>query len=64
MRRASLLLLFYIDPGVGFVSLQVLLGALVGGAFYFRMRVLRLVSRLRSIMRLGRRDMPPGQQQD
>ena len=64
MRHTLLLVLLYIDPGVGFLSLQVLFGALLGGVFYFRMRVLRFVSWLKSIVRLGRRAMPPGPEQD
>ena len=62
MRRALLLVLLYIDPGVGFLSLQVLFGALLGSVFYFRMRFLRFVSWLKSIVRLRRRAMPPGPQ--
>lgn len=45
----------YIDPGIGFLSLQALAGVFVGASFYFR-RTLRRV--------LGRLSLRPGSRED
>ena len=44
--------LLYIDPGVGFLALQMLGGVLLGGAFYFRRSVRIVLSGIRSRFRL------------
>jgi len=36
----------YIDPGAGFLALQVLIGSLVGVGFYFRRTILGLRKRI------------------
>ncbi len=52
------IVLLYIDPGVGFLALQMLAGVVLGAGFYFR-RSLRTVLRLvRTPFRLKRPPEP------
>ena len=41
------LVLLYIDPGMGFVALQILMGSLMGIAFYFRRTSSQILKRVR-----------------
>ncbi len=45
--------LLYIEPGIGFLTLQMGVAALIGGLIYFRNFWLRLVDRLKLLMRPG-----------
>ena len=42
--------LLYIDPGLGFLALQMMVGSALGGLFYFRRAVLVFVKRLRGVI--------------
>jgi len=41
----------YIDPGIGFLTLQILAGSLLGIAFYFRRTISQIQKRLRLFFR-------------
>ena len=47
----SSLLILYIDPGIGFLTLQLLGGSLLGIAFYFRRTTFRILRGLRLVLR-------------
>jgi len=47
------MILLYIDPGMGFLALQMLAGGLLGGVFVFRKRVEELAASI--ILRFRRR---------
>ena len=46
--------LLYIDPGLGFLALQMLAGGLLGGVFFFRRALLVFMKRLRGAV--GRKE--------
>jgi len=41
----------YIDPGIGFLTLQILAGSLLGVAFYFRRTTSQILRHVRLIFR-------------
>ena len=45
------LVLLYIDPGIGYLTLQILAGSLLGLAFYFRRTTSQILRRVRLIFR-------------
>ena len=48
------IVLLYIDPGIGFLTLQILVGSLLGVVFYFRRTSSQILRHIRLIFR--RRD--------
>lgn len=52
------IVLLYIDPGVGFLALQMLIGSFLGLSFYFRRTVLRCLERVRALVG-GKRSPTP-----
>ena len=48
------LVLLYIDPGLGFLALQMLAGGFLGGVFYFRRALLVFMKKLRGAV--GRKE--------
>ena len=41
--------LLYIDPGAGFLIMQILGASMLSGAFYFRRRISQILERVRQI---------------
>lgn len=58
--------LLYIDPGVGFLALQMLSGVALGAAFYFRrsIRIVLKVIRSRFVLTKPPGEEPQGQARD
>jgi len=56
-----ILILLYIDPGIGFLTLQILAGSLLGVAFYFRRTTSQILRRVRLIFRRKDGEEPEGQ---
>jgi len=49
------LVFLYVDPGIGFVILQTLVGALLGLMFYFRRAIQTMLGRLRVYLKRKRK---------
>lgn len=43
--------LLYIDPGIGFLTLQILAGSMLGVAFYFRQKTSQILKNVRLMFR-------------
>lgn len=54
------LVFLYIDPGIGFLALQMLSGALLGVVFYFRKATLKVLKHLRLGLRRKEAQEPKG----
>jgi len=54
------LVLLYIDPGIGFLTLQILAGSLLGLAFYFRRTTSQILRYVRRIFRRKAGEEPEG----
>ena len=56
-----MLVLLYIDPGFGFLALQLLAASLMGAAFYFRRTTSQILRHVRLIFRRKDGEDPDGQ---
>jgi hypothetical protein len=43
--------LLYIDPGIGFLTLQILAGSMLGIAFYYRQKTSQILKNVRLMFR-------------